>query len=218
MRADVRDAGDTEVRRTLKTLNADAVLTPRDDAAELWKAVTDADGTTATGIANLWLDGVRTVRLDTSVARIGAPKAWKAGFDGKGVTIAVLDTGIDTTHPDLKGRVRAAKNFSASPDTTDKYGHGTHVASIAAGTGAKSKGRYRGVAPGAELLNGKVLSDEGYGDDSGIIAGMAWVMSLRVSWPASAGEARLPYRSAACHRRSAAPHHRLVGPVGAKRS
>ncbi|WP_086802985.1 S8 family peptidase [Streptomyces caniscabiei] len=173
-RADVRDAGDTEVRRTLKTLNADAVLTPRDDAAELWKAVTDADGTTATGVANLWLDGVRTVRLDTSVARIGAPKAWKAGFDGKGVTIAVLDTGIDTTHPDLKGRVRAAKNFSASPDTTDKYGHGTHVASIAAGTGARSKGRYRGVAPGAELLNGKVLSDEGYGDDSGIIAGMEW--------------------------------------------
>lgn len=68
----------------------------------------------------------------------------------------------------------AAKNFSTSPDTTDKYGHGTHVASIAAGTGARSKGRFKGVAPGAELLNGKVLSDEGYGDDSGIIAGMEW--------------------------------------------
>ncbi|MDT0566366.1 S8 family peptidase [Streptomyces sp. DSM 3412] len=173
-RADVRDAGDTKVRRTLKTLNADAVLTPRDDAAELWKAVTDADGTTATGIANLWLDGVRKVSLDTSVSRIGAPKAWKAGFDGKGVTIAVLDTGVDATHPDLKGQVTAAKNFSTSPDTTDAYGHGTHVASITAGTGAKSKGRYKGVAPGAELLNVKVLSDEGYGDDSGIIAGMEW--------------------------------------------
>ncbi|WP_217185439.1 S8 family peptidase [Streptomyces sp. AC495_CC817] len=173
-RADVRDAGNTKVRRTLKTLNADAVLTPRDDAAELWKAVTDADGTTAAGVANLWLDGVRKVALDTSVARIGAPKAWKAGFDGKGVTIAVLDTGVDATHPDLKGQVAAAKNFSTSPDTTDKYGHGTHVASIAAGTGARSKGRYKGVAPGAELLNGKVLSDEGFGDDSGIIAGMEW--------------------------------------------
>ncbi|WP_327728041.1 S8 family serine peptidase [Streptomyces sp. NBC_00487] len=173
-RADVRDAGDTRVRRTLRTLNADAVLTPRDDAAALWKALTDADGTTATGVANLWLDGVREVSLDTSVQQIGAPKAWKAGLDGKGVTIAVLDTGIDATHPDLKGQVAAAKNFSTSPDTTDKYGHGTHVASIAAGTGARSKGRFKGVAPGAELLNGKVLSDEGYGDDSGIIAGMEW--------------------------------------------
>lgn len=173
-RADVRDAGGTKVRRTLKTLNADAVLTPRDDAAELWKAVTDTDGTTATGVAHLWLDGVRKVALDTSVARIGAPKAWKAGFDGKGVTIDVLDTDVDATHPGLKGQVAVAKNFSTSPDTTDKYGHGTHVASIAAGTGARSKGRYKGVAPGAELLNGKVLSDEGFGDDSGIIAGMEW--------------------------------------------
>ncbi|MFE7762072.1 S8 family peptidase [Streptomyces sp. NPDC057438] len=173
-RADVRDAGGTKVRRTLRTLNAEALLTPGDDAAALWKAVTDADGTTATGVAHIWLDGVRKVSLDRSVAQIGAPKVWKAGFDGKGVTIAVLDTGIDTTHPDLKGRVKAAKNFSASPDTTDRYGHGTHVASIAAGTGARSKGKYRGVAPRADLLNGKVLSDEGYGDDSGIVAGMDW--------------------------------------------
>ncbi|MDX2549757.1 S8 family peptidase [Streptomyces stelliscabiei] len=173
-RAGVRAAGDTKVRRTLRTLNAEAVLTPGDDAAALWKAVTDADGTTATGIAHLWLDGVREVTLDRSVARIGAPKAWKAGFDGKGVTIAVLDTGVDATHPDLKGQVKAAKNFSTSPDTTDKYGHGTHVASIAAGTGAGSRGRYRGVAPRAKLLNGKVLGDEGFGDDSGIVAGMEW--------------------------------------------
>ncbi|MBP5877990.1 S8 family peptidase [Streptomyces scabiei] len=173
-RADVRDAGGTKVRRTLRTLNAEALLTPGDDAAALWKAVTDADGTTATGVAHIWLDGVRKVSLDRSVAQIGAPKVWKAGYDGKGVTIAVLDTGIDTTHPDLKGRVKAAKNFSTSPDTTDKYGHGTHVASIAAGTGARSKGKYKGVAPRAGLLNGKVLSDEGYGDDSGIVAGMDW--------------------------------------------
>ncbi|MFC8670879.1 S8 family serine peptidase, partial [Streptomyces sp. NPDC057199] len=97
-----------------------------------------------------------------------------AGFDGKGVKIAVLDTGVDTTHPDLKDQVVAEKNFSAAPDTTDKYGHGTHVASIAAGTGAKSAGKYKGVAPGAQLLNGKVLDDTGFGDDSGILAGMDW--------------------------------------------
>ncbi|MFF8447115.1 S8 family serine peptidase [Streptomyces leeuwenhoekii] len=166
-KADVRDAG--TLRRTLKTLNADAVQTPQQDTPELWDAVTDGEKT-ASGIAHVWLDGVRKASLDTSVPQIGAPKAWAAGYDGKGVKIAVLDTGIDTTHADLKNRVVASKNFSASPDATDKYGHGTHVASIAAGTGTT----YKGVAPGAELLNGKVLSDDGYGDDSGILAGMEW--------------------------------------------
>ncbi len=176
-RADVRDAGDTEVRRTLRTLNADAVLTPRADASDLWAAVTDSragGARTASGIAHVWLDGIRRASLDTSVPQIGADKAWAAGYDGKGVRIAVLDTGVDATHADLKGQVVAEKNFSTAPDATDRYGHGTHVASIAAGTGAKAAGRYKGVAPGAKLLNGKVLDDDGFGDDSGILAGMDW--------------------------------------------
>ncbi|MDN0195390.1 S8 family peptidase [Streptomyces sp. S.PNR 29] len=170
-KADVRDAG--TLQETLKTLNADAVQTPHEDAPELWDAVTNGDKTAA-GIAHVWLDGVRKASLDKSVPQIGAPKAWSAGFDGKGVKIAVLDTGVDGTHPDLKGQVVAAKNFSTSPDATDKVGHGTHVASIAAGTGAKSGGKYKGVAPGAKVLSGKVLSDDGFGSDSEIIAGMEW--------------------------------------------
>ncbi|MHC3468141.1 S8 family peptidase [Streptomyces sp. 7R007] len=170
-KADVRDAG--KLRESLKALNADAVQTPQQDAPELWDAVTNGDKT-ASGIAHVWLDGVRKASLDKSVPQIGAPKAWAAGYTGKGVKIAVLDTGIDATHPDLKGQVIAEKNFSTSPDATDKFGHGTHVASIAAGTGAKSNGKYKGVAPDAKLLNGKVLSDDGYGDDSQILAGMEW--------------------------------------------
>ncbi|MFF5155072.1 S8 family serine peptidase [Streptomyces sp. NPDC000348] len=170
-KADVRDAG--TVRRTLKTLNADAVQTPHEDAPELWDAVTDGDRT-ASGIAHVWLDGVRKASLDTSVAQIGTPKAWAAGYDGKGVRIAVLDTGVDATHPDLKGQVTASKNFTSAATAGDKVGHGTHVASIAAGTGAQSKGTYKGVAPGAKILNGKVLDDSGFGDDSGILAGMEW--------------------------------------------
>ncbi|MDT0612979.1 S8 family serine peptidase [Streptomyces sp. DSM 40712] len=170
-KADVRDAG--TLRRALTSLNADAVQTPHEDAPELWDAVTDGDKT-ASGIAHVWLDGVRKASLDRSVPQIGAPEAWAAGYDGKGVKIAVLDTGVDTTHPDLKNQVVASKNFSVSPDATDKYGHGTHVASIAAGTGARAGAKYKGVAPGAKLLNGKVLSDEGFGDDSGILAGMEW--------------------------------------------
>ncbi|MEU0646438.1 S8 family peptidase [Streptomyces umbrinus] len=180
-KADVRAADDTEVRRTLKSLNAEAVSTR--DPAGLWAAVTEAPAQggslrTAYGIAHIWLDGVRRASLDKSVPQIGADKAWASGYDGKGVRIAVLDTGVDATHPDLKDQVVAARNFTPSPDATDKYGHGTHVASIAAGTGAASPagsaGAFKGVAPGAELLNGKVLDDEGSGDDSGILAGIEW--------------------------------------------
>ncbi|WP_225859434.1 S8 family serine peptidase [Streptomyces albicerus] len=178
-KADVRDARDTEVRRTLESLNAEAVATQ--DPAGLWAAVTDTPGgtaRTASGIAHIWLDGVRKAALDKSVPQIGTDKAWASGYDGKGVRIAVLDTGVDATHPDLKDQVVAAKNFTPSPDATDRFGHGTHVASIAAGTGAASPagsaGAYKGVAPGAALLNGKVLDDEGSGDDSGILAGIEW--------------------------------------------
>ncbi|AXE88211.1 S8 family serine peptidase [Streptomyces sp. Go-475] len=170
-KADVRDAG--TLSHSLKSLNADAVQTPQQDAPELWDAVTNGDKT-ASGIAHVWLDGVRKASLDKSVPQIGTPKAWSAGYDGKGVKIAVLDTGVDATHDDLKGQVVGAKNFTTSPDATDKVGHGTHVASIAAGTGKKSGGKYKGVAPGAKILNGKVLDDGGFGSDSEILAGMEW--------------------------------------------
>ncbi|MFD3842768.1 S8 family serine peptidase, partial [Streptomyces sp. NPDC058642] len=178
-KADVREAGDTKVRRSLKSLNADAVLTPKGDAPDLWAAITDTrsgGAKTASGIAHVWLDGVREASLDKSVRQIGADTAWAAGYDGKGIKVAVLDTGVDATHDDLKNQVIAEKNFSPAPDATDKHGHGTHVASIVAGTGAKSAGKYKGVAPGAKLLNGKVLGDDGFGDDSGIIAGMDWAV------------------------------------------
>ncbi|MFD3614244.1 S8 family serine peptidase [Streptomyces sp. NPDC058676] len=170
-KSEVRDAG--TLRQTLKTLNADAVQTPHEDAPDLWDAVTNGDKT-ASGIAHVWLDGVRKASLDKSVPQIGAPKAWSAGYDGKGVKIAVLDTGVDATHPDLKDQVIEAKNFSTSTDNKDHVGHGTHVASIAAGTGAKSGGKLKGVAPGADIISGKVLDDTGSGDDSGILAGMEW--------------------------------------------
>ncbi|MEU9407497.1 S8 family serine peptidase [Streptomyces sp. NPDC048281] len=165
--------GVSSLRRSLTSLDADAVQTPARQAAGLWQAVTDGDRA-ASGVAHVWLDAVRVAAADPNVTQIGAPTAWKAGYTGKGVKIAVLDTGIDTQHPDLKGQVVASKNFSTSPDLKDRIGHGTHVASIAAGTGAGAQGKYTGVAPGAKILDGKVLGDDGSGDDSSIIAGMDW--------------------------------------------
>lgn len=181
-KAEVRDAGATRVGPVLKSLNAQSVTTPQEDARSVWQALTrkpsgSVQRTTAAGVDRVWLDGVRRASLDRSVPQIGAPTAWKAGYTGKGVKIAVLDTGADDTHPDLKGQILASKNFSGAPDTKDHFGHGTHVSSIAAGTGAKSGGKFKGVAPDAKLLEGKVLDDDGFGDDSGILAGMEWAVA-----------------------------------------
>jgi subtilisin family serine protease len=119
----------------------------------------------------IWLDGPVHATLDKSVPQIGAPEAWKAGYTGKNTTVAVLDTGIDATHPDLVGAVAEAKDFTGSESgTDDRFGHGTHVASIITGQNAK----YTGVAPDTKLLVGKVLDDNGSGPESEIIAGMQW--------------------------------------------
>ncbi|MFE9768139.1 S8 family serine peptidase [Streptomyces sp. NPDC005808] len=182
-RQDVRTAGDNELRRSFTSLDADAVTTPAEDATTTWDALTSEPAsaapyrTTASGIDAVWLDDIRQADLDKSVPQIGAPTAWQAGYDGAGTTIAVLDTGVDQTHPDLAGQEIAEKNFSTSADSTDRYGHGTHVASIAAGTGAKSGGKYTGVAPGAKILDAKVLNDYGSGPTSGILAGMEWAVA-----------------------------------------
>jgi subtilisin family serine protease len=125
-------------------------------------------------VEHIDLDRRIEVDLEHSVPQIGAPSAWAAGFDGTGTTVAVLDTGYDATHPDLAGVVTAAENFTESPDTTDHFGHGTHVAATVAGTGAASGGQRTGVAPGADVIVGKVLGDDGYGMESWVLAGMEW--------------------------------------------
>ncbi|HUQ55363.1 S8 family serine peptidase [Lentzea sp.] len=120
-------------------------------------------------VEKVWLDGVRKVALDRSTKQIGAPQAWQAGITGKGVKVAVLDTGVDEQHPDLRGRQVAEKNFTESPDNTDEVGHGTHVASTIASKGEQ----YRGVAPDAEILDGKVCEPGGC-SESAILGGMQW--------------------------------------------
>jgi len=126
------------------------------------------------GIDKIWLDSRVRVSDEDSAAQVGAPAAWAAGLTGADVPVAVLDTGIDSTHPDLAGKVTGSANFSGAGSDTDHFGHGSHVASIIAGTGAASGGSRRGIGFGAGLLNVKVLDDNGNGTDSGLIAGAEW--------------------------------------------
>ncbi|MDP4509955.1 S8 family serine peptidase [Nonomuraea turcica] len=157
--------------RPLPAINGVARNEPRTGA--LWKTLT-AQARTAVTPAKIWLDGKAKVSLDVSVPHIGAPAAWAAGHTGKDVPVAVLDTGYDPAHPDLQGLVVKAENFTSEPDTRDLHGHGTHVSSTIAGSGAASGGTHKGVAPGARLLVGKVCDQSGFCPDSGIIEGMTW--------------------------------------------
>ena len=128
----------------------------------------------AGGVEKIWLDARVDTAMETSNAQIGTPAAWEAGLTGKGVKVAVLDTGVDLTHPDLKDRVSETKSFIDGQEVADRNGHGTHVSSTVGGSGAASDGKEKGVAPGATLAVGKVLSDQGSGTQSQIIAGMEW--------------------------------------------
>ncbi|MCX6672447.1 MAG: S8 family peptidase [Methanothrix sp.] len=108
---------------------------------------------------------------------IKADKLWEKGIDGQGITVAVIDSGIDKNHPDLIGKVVAEKNFLADEITADDLlGHGTMVAGIIAGSGSASNGRYKGIAPGAKLISVKVIDGKGDGKVSDIIAGIEWAV------------------------------------------
>jgi len=141
---------------------------------------------------------VRTA-MSVSVQASGADQVWAGGSDGllglnsvsggtgQGVVVAVVDSGIDTTHPALAKKVVAAVSFvSGDPSTDDAYGHGTHVAGIIAGLGAPAArvtSLYRGgIAPGAQLVNVRVLGEDGTGLTSDVIAGIEWVIANRAKY------------------------------------
>ncbi len=186
--AQVTPFGVTPIR-PLTSINSSAVKANKATARTVWTSMTrgsatgistfSAPGTTAhlaDGLTKIWLDGKVHATLAQSTAQIGAPEAWAAGYDGTGVKVAVLDTGADQSHPDLAGRISEAVSFVPGETTDDGNGHGTHTTSTVGGDGAASGGLEKGVAPGANLIIGKVLSNEGEGDDSWVIAGMQWAV------------------------------------------
>ena len=110
------------------------------------------------------------------IKKIEASHIWKKGEKGEGIVVAILDTGIDINHPDLKDKIVDVQNFTNEGDmydVTDGSGHGTHVAGT---IGASENGSgVVGVAPECSLVICKVLESNGSGSIQGIINALDWV-------------------------------------------
>ncbi|MCX5013271.1 S8 family serine peptidase [Streptomyces sp. NBC_00555] len=118
-----------------------------------------------------------------------------SGMTGRGVKVAVLDTGVDTDHPDLVGCIEETASFVPGQEVEDGHSHGTHCIGTVAGPRNPLQGPRYGVACDARILAGKVLANNGRGPDGGILAGIEWaisrgakVISLSLGSPVLPGE------------------------------
>ena len=128
--------------------------------------------------------------LSNAAVAVNAPFAWQSNFTGAGVGVALIDSGV-SNHPDLYmgilplSRVVYQQSFvSGNSSTNDQYGHGTHVAGLIAGDGLLSTGpfyskTFKGIAPGANIVNLRVLDQNGEGTDSEVIAAINQAIALK---------------------------------------
>lgn len=155
-------------------------------------------------IHKVYLDGIKKTSLHIATPSIGSTAIQKKkGLTGKGVNIAIIDTGV-YPHPDLTrpvNRIVAFKDLiNRRKSPYDDNGHGTHVAGDAAGNGFMGKGKYKGPAPEAGIVGIKVFDREGNGFDSMIIKGIEWCIAhrrrlgLRILSMSFGGPADTPYK------------------------
>jgi serine protease AprX len=127
--------------------------------------------------------------LDITTSTVNANIAWGLGYNGTGVGVAVIDSGI-YAHDDLKtadgtgSRIVFSDSFVSGLDASDQYGHGTHVAGIVGSNGKDSTGSsftrtLKGVAPNVNLVNLRVLDANGAGTDAGVIAAIEEAIALK---------------------------------------
>jgi serine protease AprX len=128
---------------------------------------------------------------DYTDAAMNTSTVWNAGYDGTGIGVAVIDSGINDNHYDLWDSTQSYSRVAYHQDFTgtstyvyghqvyDTYGHGTHVAGIIGGNGYKSGGRYAGVAPNVTLIDLRVLDVNGGGSDSMVIAAIQKAIALK---------------------------------------
>lgn len=132
-------------------------------------------------VMKIWYDDEVKAILDHASTVVKAPKLWELQHTGKGVGVAVIDTGI-YPHPDLSGRITGFKDFINQKSTAyDDNGHGTHVAGAIASDGMKSNQRYQGIAPQANVIGVKVLNKKGAGSMSNVIRGIQWCIDKKES-------------------------------------
>ena len=129
----------------------------------------------------LLADPTQPTFADTPQATWGiqAVQAMSSSKSGKGIRVAVLDTGFDTTHPDFAGRNVTAQSFVAGEPPQDGHGHGTHCIGTSCGPRTPSTGPRYGIAYEADIFAGKVLSNAGSGSDAQILAGINWAVTNR---------------------------------------
>ncbi len=140
--------------------------------------------------------------IDWGLSALHVPQHWQM-TRGRGIRVAVLDTGIDASHPDLSDAIDDARDFTLSRSgVADRVGHGTHVAGI---IGARKNDRgVVGVAPDCRLLIAKVLGDDGAGTSDRVAAGIDWaceqgadILSLSLGSPEDSNALRAAVERAA---------------------
>jgi serine protease AprX len=176
------------VTQDLHIINAFAAEMKAKDVAQLAKA-----------------DGVRWVSLDATMMEAGGPdgtinttnlknvydkairadQVWAQGYQGSGIGVAVVDSGINwqTDLYTVMGTNRVVANVRFNTDYNptyyDNYGHGSHIAGIVGGNGLSSNGQYIGIAPKVNIINVKVSNDDGSATASSVVAGLQWVLNHR---------------------------------------
>lgn len=120
---------------------------------------------------------------------------------GQGVSVAILDTGFDSSHPDFAGRSISTKSFVDGESAEDGHGHGTHCIGTACGPKSPPTGPRYGIAYEADIFAGKVLGDGGSGNDGGILAGIDWAITngcavISMSLGADVAQVHPPYTAA----------------------
>lgn len=118
--------------------------------------------------------------MERACRLVHSGEALEAGYTGRGITAAVIDTGIGL-HPDIsKERVRMFRDFvNLKSSPYDDSGHGTHVCGIMAGNGSLMHGRWHGIAPECSLVVLKALNGKGEGEASGVMAALKWILERK---------------------------------------
>jgi bacillopeptidase F len=181
---------------------------PEARAAEAWTALNKVEGMgrivrnrevklvgfedAVAGAAAVQPAAAQNGKVEWNVSKVNAPAVWAQGFDGSGITVGIIDTGVDANHPALKSKYRGMKadgtvdnNYSwfdavgGRVAPYDDNRHGTHVAGTVMGSTAD--GYVTGMAPGAKFIASKILSGSGSGTLEGVTKGLEWMLAPRDS-------------------------------------